>query len=112
MLNVLYSLNKFGAISQYFKEQFSKTNYILCYKQQIETTELNMGACRTQADVVIYTMAKSACALLNKPANFYSKGHLMASCKVVSNLNVSIDFVNLMCLLPFGISLQNGIYYH
>ena len=80
-MNVRYSLNKFGAISQYFKEQFSKTNYILCYKQQIETTELNMGACRTQADVVIYTMAKSACALLK-------------------------------CLLPFGISLQNGIHYH
>ena len=67
----------------------------LVYKQQIETTELNMGACRTQADVVIYTMAKSACAL-PVPGNYYSKGHLMASYKGVSNLNVGIDFVNLM----------------
>ena len=70
-----------------------------------------MGACRTQADVVIYTMAKSACAL-PVPGNYYSKGHLMASYKGVSNLNVGIDFVNLMCLLPFGISVQNGIHYH
>ena len=34
--------------------------------------------CPTQADVVIYTMANSACAL-PVPANYYSKGHLMAS---------------------------------
>ena len=98
MAHVLYSLNKFGAISQYFKEQFSKTNYILCYKQQIETTELNMGQ--------ICLCAACACQLLLKGS---SNGFIY---KGVSNLNVGIDFVNLMCLLSFGISLQNGIHYH